>query len=214
MSASIRAGDLLKMRAWAISGNQASVNTVYYQVQTITGSITLLEAATAFDGLVAPLYKAILGSQAQYRGIQCYVNQVPLPLPGISILGAGVGTGGSVNLPTQSCGITSWQTNYTGPSLRGRSYWPFPTTTEDAAGGAPTAGYITALTALSNAILVLTTLTGGSGSATVFLTLKRGKDKAGVLQPNEPINNFVVQPKWATQKRRGIGYGRPNASPI
>jgi hypothetical protein len=214
MAAIVQPGTYLKFRVWCISSNQASVNTFWFRVGILTGAPTVQDMAEAFDNIVAPLFLAIIGSQTQYRGTQCYNEVLPLPLPGVWIGNAAVGSGGGINMATQATGINTWLTNFTGVSLRGRTYWPFPTTTEDAAGGVPTAGYITALTALCNAILNVTSLSGTGGSTTLHMALMRGKNKDGILQPPVDMANFMVRAKWATQKRRGEGYGRPNSSPI
>jgi hypothetical protein len=209
-------GNVLTFRVWSTCGNQAAVTTHHYILGTSSGAgVTLSNAATVFDGTVAALYKNILSAQSSYRGVQAYVNQLPLPLPQSTVANAGVGTGGAIGNATQVTGITSWLTAIAGPGGRGRTYWPFPATAADSASPVPDAAYITAAEDLSQAMIDLVAIPGsGGGSINCTMGLKRGPNKAGVPQPFATFEQFVTQPKWATQKRRGLGYGRANVSPI
>jgi hypothetical protein len=210
----IVAGDLLTFRVWCTEVEQASVNTFNYLVETATGpSIDQEECAIAMDARIGPTMKIILNNNAIYNGVQCYVKRVPLPLPQASIVNAGAGTGGANAMARQTAGITRWNTFFAGQAYRGRTYWPFPATAEDATGGIPNPGYITAIGALSNSLLTLTGITAGGGSLVVSFVLKHGKNKAGVTPLPSPIQQYTAVAKWATQKRRG-SYGKVNVSPI
>lgn len=211
----IAVGNIVKFRVWVIASNQASVNTFHFKCSSIAGTGgTLLEAATAFDALIEADYKTAISTQAEYRGVQAYVNQLPQPLPQSVIANAGIGTGGTTENATQVCGITSWFSDFTGQAFRGRTYWPFPAASADANPGQPSSGYLNNIDALSTLIEAFSSFGSGGNTSHVGIWLNQGKDKAGILRPGVPITAHFVPTKWATQRRRGIGYGRPNTSPI
>jgi hypothetical protein len=198
-----------------VCSDQAAVTTHHFKVTSETAlGCTLQEAANEFDSRLAVDYKAILSDQATYRGVQAYVNQLPLPAPAVAAFSSGIGTGGAIGNATQVCGITSWLTDFAGPGFRGRSYWPFPATSADSVNPTPNPTYLASLATLVTQMTGAITITGSAGSSTMFLWLRQGKNKAGIVQPGQFITGNVNQPKWATQKRRGLGYGRANASPI
>jgi len=208
-------GDIITLRAWCISASQASVNTFHYRCTSIGGAGgSTHDAALAFDAAIEAQLKAIISTQAEYRGVQCYVNHLPLPLPQSTVANAGVGSGGATQMATQVCAMTSWLTDFAGPGLRGRTYWPFISTSEDANPGQPSPGLVTAVTTLSNQIIAFTTFGVGGDTSSVSLWLKQGVNKHGVLQPGQLITDFTVPVKFGTQRKRGEGYGRPNSSPI
>jgi hypothetical protein len=207
-------GNILTLRAWCTQGNQASVNTFHYRVDASSGlGCTTGEIADEFSTLIGTTMKGLLNNVAFYNGVQCYVNQLPLPLPQDSTLSSGQGTGGATSLPPQSCGLTEWDTNFAGPANRGRTYWPFPSTAEDSTGGVPGASYISVL-ATFGGLLITHTLFGTLGNTcNVTFVLKHGKNKAGTIPAPSPIVNSTAIAKWATQKRRSA-FGRPNVSPV
>lgn len=207
-------GNIITLRAWCSQGNQASVNTFHYLAGATSGlGVTTEEIAIEFDALISTDMKSLLNNVATYNGVQCYVNQVPLPLPQEATAGAGSGIGGATSLPPQSCGLTEWETAFAGPANRGRTYWPFPSTTEDSTGGIPGAGYQTLLATLAGLIIAHNTFGTGGNTSAVSLVIKHGKNKAGIIPAPTPIVNASTIGKWATQKRRSA-FGRPNVSPI
>lgn len=214
MSAIPEIGDVVTVRVWASQGPQAAVNTFHYRVSETTGLGADLEAwAEAFDAVIAPLMKPILNNNAVYNGVQAYVNQLPMPLPQSATTNAGAGTGGGVAMSTQTSGLSQWVTAFAGPAGRGRTYWPFPSATDDAGAGVPSTSYLTAVFNAAAAVFEFGTVTEGSSTSTGVLVLKHGRNKAGVTPTPSPIMNFTVVPQWATQKRRGF-FGRVNRSPI
>jgi hypothetical protein len=207
-------GNILTLRAWTTAGNQAAVNTFHYLVDTVGGiGVDLGDCAIEFDALVGPAIKTNIPSTASYNGVQAYVNQLPQPIPQTGALNAGPGSNGAALLARQTCGLTTWETPFTGPAFRGRTYWSFPPTGADAGTGIPTGAYQTSIQALNSAILTKLFFGTGGNVANVTLVLRHGKNKLGIIPPPTPLTSATVQPAWATQKRRG-SYGRPNVSPV
>lgn len=207
--------DVITFRVWSAVAEQAAVNTFHYQVVGVTGAgADLSDAAGAFDSLIASSYKLLLQNNAQYRGVQAYVNHLPLPQAQISIVNAGAGTGGTVGQSRQTCGLSKWLTDFAGPAYRGRTYWPFPPTADDSGIGVPSAPYVVDLQTITVLMFLFFTIPGTvSGSVSIRMVLKHGENKAGVTPAPTPITSLFVDPAWATQKRRG-SFGRANSSPI
>jgi len=153
----------------------------------------------------------MMANDASYRGV---LGQIILPAPPaayvVQIGHAGPGTDSQYALPTQTSGLISWQTAKAGRAYRGRTYLPFPSIVEDAAGEVPTTSYITKGQTLAAALLGLTSIVVGSRSATVQLSLLHRK---GLLKNTvTPITAFTMGGRWATTRRRGA-FGRPNLAP-
>lgn len=208
-------GDVVTFRVWSVVAEQAAVNTFHYLIGAITGvGADLGDAASAFDSLIATDFKMLLQNNAQYRGVQAYVNHLPLPLAQVSTAGAGAGTGGTVGQARQTCGISKWLTDFAGPAYRGRTYWPFPPTADDSGIGVPSAPYIVDLQTITVLMFTFFSIPGTvSGAAACRMVLKHGINKSGVIPPPTLITTLSVDPVWATQKRRG-SFGRANVSPI
>lgn len=212
--AAIVEGNIITLRLWSTWSNQAAVNTFHYLMGVRTGLVDVNGAALFFDTLLNVLVKAIMADSSTYRGLQCYVNQLPLPQPGVSVVYAGVGTGSGLQMGAQICGLSRWQTAFAGPANRGRTYWPFPPAGLDAAGGFPSTGYLSDLEAIQDALIGVSAVTqAGGGTIDATYIIRHGLNKAGIIPPPTPITTGLASGGWATQKRRGF-FGRANTSPI
>lgn len=204
--------DLIQVRAWSSDAEQAAVNTWYYNILGVPtgGVVTIFDFATAFDVVIETLYKSLLANTATYDGIQCVViNEVPLPRSVANVTSAGIGTGGAIGMARQTAGLLSWETLFAGPGKRGRTFFPFPSTSDDVGLGLPSNGYQVKMGTLANDMLFFENFTGASGGlALCELVLK---SKPGFT--TTPIEGFFPRPRWATQKKRG-SFGRVNVSPI
>lgn len=208
--ATVPTGANFQIRVWSVLAEQAAVTTHNFKLGVVTGLLDLQDVARSADAIIHTAYKGIMTSQATYRGIQAYLlNVLPLPVPQVETANAGAATGGAVAQSRQTCGITSWKTQFAGPGNRGRTYWPFPPTSGDESIGEPNEAYIDAVQTLNALLFASMVITGIDGSATAFLVLRVRRTPSAPIA----IESFQTQQKWATQKRRG-SYGRVNASPI
>lgn len=214
MAVNILAGDLVKFSVWCTDGDQASVNTYWYQCNSIVGSgVSDLTAAQEFEVGMAPLYKVNLNNNADFNGVQCQIMRAGRPfIAQQSNALVGVGTGGAIALPRQTAGIISWRTDKAGQAYRGRTYLPFFATDSDVGNGTPNAGTQANILAIANFAVVLNTLGTGGNTSHLIFSLKHSAPK-GVQPLADPIILGKVPPKWATQRRRG-SFGRPNVSPV
>jgi len=207
-------GDIVQARIWCVDAEQASVNTMHYEIVTAGGTPTTDQAFC--DGLAAvidPLMPLIINNNANYRGIQC---QLKTPLPQIyapvsNTGGSSVGSGGATALPRQTCGLGSVSCALAGRRFRGRMYFPFPATADDTGNGTPTGA---AVLRYSDVLVGMLTYTGpiaaGGSVWTPVIVHSTGKSPT---PPPTQITNASVANAWATQRRRG-SYGRANTSPI
>jgi len=209
MSQVLVAGNIIAARAWCVTGNQASVNSFYYRVVGVgTPAATDKDFCDNFDTVVAADMKALIYNGASYKGIQAQIIwPPPLPADVVTVTNAGAGTAGANAMALQTSGIISWYTALAGRAQRGRTYAPFPSTTDNS-NGVPSAGYVTKLTNLATASQALVNILSGGRSATVVPVIwHRG------THTTDDIKAFFARAVWATQRRRGA-YGRGNASPI
>lgn len=207
MSTILSIGDICEVRAWVVNAEQAAVNSYFFEITAASSSSDTDQALSdAIDTIIAPKYKSALGSDSDYRGTQLYiVTRRPMPAYVSTTASAGFGTASGLTMGRQTSGLIAWRTAFAGPGFRGRTYFPFPTTGEDASGAIPSNGYLTILNGLSTA------LTGGN-SFGVAGTAKLSIFHRTTRTPTTVTSGAPIA-KWATQKRRG-SYGRANVSPI
>jgi hypothetical protein len=207
-------GNIITMRVWTTQAEQAAVNTFHYLVVAVGGTGANLQTiADAFDTAISADWRSLVPSECEYKGAQAYVDQVPLPNFAIGNAHAGGGGAAGVTQARQACGIITWITAFAGRAFRGRSYMPFPPTTDDQSGGIPTNLYLAALSTMAGDLLAFGTAGTGGNTTTMQMVLLHKKNKAGVTPPPSAITLGFPRPRFATQKRRG-SYGRANSSPI
>jgi len=220
MATALDPGDLLRVRIWFKSGDQAAVNTVYYKVGTTSGNPTTdLNVAQQMDAFVAPVYKPLLADTAEYRGVQVSIVRTPPRATQQAFAQAGVGTGGTVGMPRQVSGLIKFNTPDAGRAFRGRLYIPFPAVDAAATDGLPSSTYLTNLAALVSLYQSIGSfdndLTTPTGFITVIQVIVHSVPKGGTPPPPDPSPIIAWTPAeiFATQRRRG-SFGRPNVSPV
>jgi hypothetical protein len=220
MATNILAGDLVALRVFCTSQEQASVNTFHYGVTEVgSGSGTDLDMAEAFDTLIAGAYQDILCTTASYNGVQAQIilrdpTTIFMPASVSSTVGAGPGLVSGNELPRQVCGLISWKTALAGRKNRGRTYFPFPPVSFDTGLGVPSSTAQGLYGAISTLAFDFVSL---PASGLHFqLSLFHRNFPAGtppIPSTYDPIVAATQVDKWATQRRRG-SYGRANVSPI
>jgi hypothetical protein len=219
MPRTMEAGDVLKFSVWCRDSEQASVNTFYYLVQNIGpgGPPNDFEAAVDFDILAGVQWTPMIANTASYAGTQCQiVSRPPFRIPQFSTASAGSGTAGAIGMARQTAGLITWRTDFPGVSGRGRTYMPFPSTTDDAGLGIPTAGYQSQLDSLIAALTSVTSVTGAGGTQAdvAFVLAHYALPRVAEQVPTVTfIRQGQSRLKWATQRRRG-SFGRSNAVPF
>lgn len=210
MSQPLAINDIVRLQMICADNDQASFNTVYYQVTGVGVSVATLEDMVAnFSALVAPLIKPLIYNGASFDGI---IGQIisPLPLMARVLNGndTGIGTGGAIGLARQVAGLIRLRTDFAGPGFRGRNYLPFPSNSHNQAYGLPTNAYVAAALLLATDMKAFTSVSVGGRTATVRMGLWK---RAGSVFT--PITSVDAASDWATQKRRGT-FGRPNIAPL
>lgn len=195
-------GDILQIRFACICFSQNGINVLHAKVVATGGTGTDEQGmANSLDAFYAPLYKALLVNSATYWGAE--VRKL-LPAPGSqpfnAVTNRGIGTAGANALPGQTAGLSQLRTAAGGRTGRGRIFVPFPSVTDNQAGGNPTAGYKTRLGGLTSTFL--STFTGGVAPNTndiVFGLFNRKTLAFTVL-----TNQFPTS-QWWSQRRREFG---------
>jgi len=194
--------------------SQIAVLNNFYSANTPAGSGAVFtnDVCTAFDGIVAALYKALIWNTADYRGIRCRTVWPVLPPMDawvVEVGNEGTGGAGAVGLPSQTCGLLRKISEVLGKKGEGRQYLPFPSTSDNETSGRPNATYQGHAAALGTALITPFVVTGtGTKSFTFNPCLFNPKDG-----PGPRITGTLTTTDWATQRRRGA-YGRANLAPI
>lgn len=210
MATTLAVNNIVRATMYTTQGDQYSAVSWFYKVTAIGGSpATDLDFATNVDTLVATLYKARLATTSAYDGIQAQVVwPQPIPVSVAYTASAGAGTNGGTCQDRQSAGITSWQTAFAKQKNRGRTYWPFPSASDNTTNGIPSNTWVTALGTLCTALLGYSAVSNGGRTATVEMGIYHR-----ALHTTTPLVSYVVRQKWGTQRRRS-SYGRTGVSPI
>lgn len=209
-------GSNYRHRTYCYLGDQVAISTRYFKVGAITGGPVSENAfITSLDTSLSALYIPLLTNGALYIGsnIQSLLGGPPYEQPTGTNANQANGTGGTRPMPGQVCGIYSTTSELTGPGFRGRSYVPFPDTTagSTAAPSIPIPTYQALLSALAINVIGSLNVTGGGGTTTIQWELCEFSP-GGAVFATVPLTDFIVRPRWATQKRRG-DYGRTNPQP-
>lgn len=190
-------------------GNQAGLVVWHWECAASENAGQALGDVAAYcDAQHGPLLKSMLSGSATYYGTLIRrVFPVPLSVPAWENLLTGIGGRGGDPLPTQTCGLISWQTAKAGRKYRGRSFIPFPSETDSADPPQPSAAYRGFLSAIG-AARSTPILVGAANSVRLLPVIYHRKDHTW-----DEILAFKIRLFWATQRRRGF-LGRPNVPPF
>lgn len=202
-------GEIWELRVACYTLTQASANTFHYKVTALTGTVTDTYAANMIDNAIAAAWKAVMSSDASYRGCSLQ-RRFPLPRtrPAIDVSNDGLGTSLGESLPGQVSGIIGWTTDFAGPQYRGRTYVPFPSELFNESPALPTDAYVTLLDSLGEIMDGPFIIVDGANTLTLTRVLFNRASGASVV-----VTGKVSRKKWATQMRRG-SYGKQNARPF
>lgn len=207
------AGNLLHYQLVAQQSEQVAYTGWHYRISLVNPpNPTLGEIVAALDQVFAPLYIALLSSEAIYRGSM--IRKVfPLAPSAPAADNTRTAPGGVVGtlLPRQTSGVISKQTLVAGAAFRGRCYTAFGAQTSSQSNGIPTAAYVTSLTALANAIAG-TRHVISLGTCDLVPCLMH-RPPRHVLGDTTDISRCLAKALWGTQRRRG-SFGRPNTAPF
>lgn len=206
--------DIFKVRTICyISGlRQLGINVGYFKQSTLVGAgVTNLQIAGAFETRFAPLYKPVMYTGADWRGVGIQkIFPTPPSVESFANVLFGPGTVAGDALPPQISGLVSLITASAGRNYRGRKYIPFPGESDNAAGNC-TGGYVTAINLIGQGWATSITVTAGASNAQFDPVIwHRGPTLANT---STPIISWFGHSAFATQRRRGQ-YGAQNATPI
>lgn len=196
---------------------QLGLNVVYYRVTTDDNMPVDSHAIlSGYDIAVAPLYLAMLGSDCEYYGSQIQSVTTPIFAPDNTSVNQAQSATGSLSLPNQVSGIITKRSGLAGRAHRGRMYIPFPAQIFDSGTGFPTLAYIALLQAIATQTLTSQTypslITANNGTLVPQVYGKQQLVPPFNAAHQEDVTGYTVQPRWATQRRRGQ-YGAFNALP-
>jgi len=216
MSVTVQVGDFLSARIWTQLDEQAAVNTLNYEVISVTGGlVTDQDLADNIDTIVHTFYKNIMTTSTQYHGVQVYFAQRPagtLPAAVKNTLNAGPGLQLPPTLPGNTAAVMKYSTNVRGPAGRGRIYLPFIGTGLVTADGVPATSLDVAINSLCSVLLNPLIISAGGSTATFIWTLFHRKKKPTPSTGTQITQAFSAQ-KFGQMHKRG-SYGRANAAPI
>jgi len=199
----IAANDIWEARFVCLMDDQVSVNRLFYQATLTLGQGGLdTELAKDLSANFAPLYKNLLSSNAEFRGVSVQrAFPQPRTLAAIETVDAGPGLVGGNPLPAQAAGLVTLRTAFAGRDQRGRKYLPFPGGNNNDISGDPDPGYVASLNTIGLEFIKLITVAGPGGLAVDNTTLAPviWRPPAGVAKT---ITSQISRLRWATQRRR------------
>lgn len=205
-----KAGDIMACRVVTDKGEQLGLNILHYRLVAFTPpGPTLEEMAQALDGHISPLWRGLMSSSADYRGVLLRRVWPGPTLDATSRIAIGPGGLAGNAIPPQ---VSPYCTLYAGPPGRrgrGRIYFPFTADTHVAPDGTMNAGGQTAFTLnVGQMITPLTTTGAAAGSATLQLGIY-----ARDLHSIQDVVSFRVNIRFGSQTRRSFTR-RPNVIPV
>jgi len=205
-------GDVYKARFCCYTPSQIGLNVTHWVVTAETGvGASHAEIADKFNTEFAADYKAVISSNASYRGVGI-TKVLPLPVSAetANVTADGFGAGGLNLAPTQSSGIITIKDGLAGRAHRGRIYIPFPSADSVDPAGAPTIVYRANMLTLMGEFANVQVCGVGANTTTLVLGLYH-------RLPAPPTATIIAQlsvpAKFATQRRRGQ-YGKTNVVPF
>lgn len=206
----LQVGDILSIATVAQCGGQEALNTFHFLVTAIGASpATDLDCVQTLDARIATDFKGLLPSNARYNGtLGGIITRTPPPIKQQSTAGAGAGSNGTLPLPKQACGITSWYTNSSGRAFRGRTYWPFLSSNYAGTNGELITAAATQMDLCAADVFGMTSISTSGRTATLQHSIYHR-----ALKTTTPIVTRLTRTVVATQRRRS-DYGRPNTPPI
>lgn len=207
MATLIANGDIVSVRTACYATDQVGLNSLGFQLSSISGTPTLEGFATGYSAVLRDLYAACMALTAQYYGlsVQRIAPTITQPIQIVDIV-QGFAAGNLT--PRQSCGIVAKKGDLPGRPGRGRIYVPF---LADSLVGVT--GHLNGVGSADIGFLAIKLFTsivvdcGGGNTVTTFPCILNRPAPGFNL-----INSYTVRTKIATQRRRG-DYGRSNAVP-
>lgn len=202
----VNPADSLRVSIFCRIQNQVAVNVRGYQLDAFAPvDVDGETVADAFYSHFSASYIAVMSSLADFYGVSVmFAANTVNPQVANSTIPPSDGLVDEDPLPTQTCGLISLTTGFTGRSNRGRIYLPFPAESNNNASGLPDDPYVTGLLAIRDK-LIETVTAGPSSFVPVLLNAQN--------LPNRRITGGRVRNRWATQRRRGA-FGSPNNVPF
>ena len=217
MGTALATNDIIALRAWCTLGNQASVNTFNFIIQSVVGGgVTDQDVVDQLDPtLFKAFYQPFMAPTATYQGLQLYFVKRAgfLPGPVQSTVGVSPGTNGLNSAPRVVASILKYNTGIRGPIGRGRLFLPFVGADFVSADGEPTAGHDVLVNSFASALLTTIAITVGANTANLVWSLLHRIPGPPVTFTSLPIVQALSADKFGGLRKRG-DYGRANESPI
>lgn len=188
----------MEVTVYCATQDQYTANVIHFDILSVVGTVvTDVLFGTTLEAVLAPLFKAILPTNCSYIGLKTQVI-APVRLDAqITTALAGAGTLAGDCLPTQVAGLVSMKTGFASRSKRGRMYLPATSEADNTALAQPSAGYLTLMTNIANALLAFNLVVSGGNQVACAWSVYSRK-----LHEMTVITQTLIRDDWATQRRR------------
>lgn len=202
-------GDHFQFVAWCQNQNQFSANVFNFRCDAVTGiSVSHTVVMDQIDGVLAPLYKAILPTGSRYHGATFQLLSPDRLDRQYTIANAGAGTLLGDALPTQVAGVLNLKTGIASRFAQGRLYFPPCGEGDNTLTATPSAAYKAGINAIGAALTGgLTIASGGDSCDVTWCIFSR---ESNILTP---VTTVTPRPNWGTQRRRS-SITRPDVAPF
>lgn len=221
MTTALVIGDEVRIRRYSFQpiNSQLGVNTMYYLVTNLVGTVNDTDVAVEDFATFGPFYQSLQSPQSEYyaSGVSLMqtlsikqrtseVLSTHLPL---------VGNVGTISLPNQVSYVLALKTASASRHGKGRIFPPFPSATFSTVDGDLTNAGQVVLQLLAAQLLIPLVVTAGVNTATLTPTVRSVQLQPPPLPPLVSYVNIassVGRSRFGTQRKRGQ-YGRPNVPP-
>jgi hypothetical protein len=196
----VAVNDIYLLRCVARMPGQTAFNVSYWRSAGETAPVPAISTIVAqFETRFFAAYKGLMPTVAEWRGCGLRKIRPAPPTPeSFNVTHAGPGDLASAPLPTQTCGLITLLTAFSGRKFRGRKYIPFPTEEDNTADAAPVATYVTRLNALKDFFTTTLSVAAGGGSIDLAPVIYHR-----ATQTDDLVIGGRSATVWATQRRRG-----------
>lgn len=203
-------GDVFKVTAaFTYSNSQVEEIGIHYKVAAAgVGDTRASLLAYMSTGVLAYILPQVPAS-ARYYGTEVSRVKSANPVGPVVTYDGTAGGSASNMLPTQTRGLISWKTAFSGRAYRGRTYLPSTTVAYCTPVGKPLLALLTAWQSWATYMLGAVT----SGGTTWVPGVYHRVPTAVIGSVFDQFTGGLVGPSFATQRRSG-DYGRVNSSPF
>lgn len=189
---------MLEFTPVLLNQDQYCYNVHHFSVTAVAvAGVTEVDCLAHLDDAVHTAYKGLLATNCSYHGAKIQVIKPNRLDPAFRTTRQGAGTIAGDAMPPQVAGVVNLKTGLASRATRGRFYLPASSEADNAATAVPSAGYLTAVNTLCNALFTIGNVVVGGFTLTLDWVLysRSLNDDFGIIQ-------YTPRTRWGTMRSR------------